>query len=300
MSVNYEGQVVMVTGAGKGLGRAYSLWFAERGAKVVVNNRSHPDRPSSAEAVVEEIRAKGGTAVADHSAVDDENAGEGLIETALANFGRLDVLVNNAGIVDDIPFLEMPLAKMREVMDVNFWGTLFPTRAALPVMLKQGYGRIVFSTSQAGLYGQKEASLYAASKAALIGLARTLGREIGDKADVRVNIIAPAAYTPMSAKAFAPEWKDYVSPFKVAPVVGWLASSDCRESGMIFNAGAGRVRRARIIEGPAVKIENDDMRGCFPEVDTIPDPQEAASSFHSGMKLMPELFEQNPDLADMA
>ncbi|KHK89085.1 SDR family NAD(P)-dependent oxidoreductase [Novosphingobium malaysiense] len=300
MGPNYEDQVVIVTGAGKGLGRAYSLWFAERGAKVVVNNRSHPGKPSSAEAVVEEIRARGGTAVADHSAVDREDAGECLVETALAAFGRVDALVNNAGIVDDIPFLDMPLAKMREVMEINFWGSLFPTRGVLPVMLKQGYGRIVMSTSQAGLYGQKEATLYGASKAALIGLARALAREIEGTCDLCVNIVAPAAYTPMSEKAFGPEWKEYVSPFKVAPVVGWLAGKDCRKSGMIFNAGAGRVRRARIIEGPAVEIVNDDMGGCFPQVDTFTDLVEAESSFHTGMVLMPELFAAIPDLTDMA
>jgi NAD(P)-dependent dehydrogenase (short-subunit alcohol dehydrogenase family) len=250
--------------------------------------------------VAEEIRAKGGTAVADHHTVDDGLAGEAMVETALRAFGKLDILVNNAGIVDDMPFTEMPLSKMREVMEINFWGSLFPTRAALPHMMKAGYGRIVFSSSQAGLYGQKEASLYAASKAALIGLARTLGREIGDEADVCVNVITPAAYTPMSMKVLPPEWEDYMSPFKVAPVVGWLSSEDCKASGMVFNAGAGRVRRARIIEGPAVRIEDDDMNGCFPEVDTIPNPEEAASSFHSGKELMPELFAADRDLTEKA
>lgn len=300
MAMDFSGRVAIVTGAGKGLGRAYAHWLAERGASVVVNNRAHAGRPSSAEAVAQEIRAKGGIAIADYHAVDDEKAGAAMVETAVREFGKLDILVNNAGIVDDLPLGEMPLAKMHEVMNINFWGSLYPTRAALPHMMKEGYGRVVLSSSQAGLYGQKDAALYAASKAALIGFARAVGREIGDKADVRINVVTPAAYTPMSMKVLPLEWEDYLSPFKVAPVVGWLSSEACGESGMIFNAGAGRVRRARIIEGPAVKIENDDMNGCFPQVDAIADTEEAASSFHSGRELMPELFAANEGLTEKA
>ncbi len=127
---------------------------------------------------MQEILDAGGTAVADHSAVDDETGGGAMVQTAINAFGRLDALINNAGIVDDAAFTDLSLDRMRRIMDINFWGSLYPTRAAFPVMLEQGYGRIVLSCSQAGLYGQKEGSLYAASKSALIGLGRTLGREV--------------------------------------------------------------------------------------------------------------------------
>jgi NAD(P)-dependent dehydrogenase (short-subunit alcohol dehydrogenase family) len=300
MSLNFENRVAIVTGAGKGLGRAYAIWLAERGARIVVNNRIHPDTPSSAEAVVREIRDAGGTAVADHSAVDDEAGGEAMAQTALKAFGRLDILINNAGIVDDALFTDLSLDRMRRIMDINFWGSLYPTRAAFPIMLEQGYGRIVLSCSQAGLYGQKEGSLYGASKSALIGFGRTLGREVPEGVDLRINLITPAAYTPMSARSVDTKWSDYMSPFKVCPAVGWLASDKCQESGIILNAGAGRVRRARIVEGPVVDIVGDDISNCFPALDDLSNPVEAGSSFESGMILMPELFATDPEMIEKA
>lgn len=300
MSLDFENRVAIVTGAGKGLGRAYAKWLAERGAKVIVNNRIHPDTPSSAEAVVQEICDAGGIAVADHHSVEDDAGGAAMIQNALNIFGRLDILINNAGIVDDALFNDMSLERMRRVMDINFWGSLYPTRAAFPVMLEQGYGRIVLSCSQAGLYGQKENSLYGASKSALIGFGRGLSREVSDEMDVGINLIMPAAYTPMSSRTVDAKWADFMSSSKVAPVVGWLASDKCRESGLILNAGAGRVRRARIVEGPAVEIVGDDLSSCFPAIDDLSNPVEAGSSFESGMVLMPELFAAEPEMTEKA
>lgn len=297
MNLRFDGQVALITGAGKGLGRAYALWLAARGATVVVNNRTHPGHPSSAQAVVAEILQLGGTAVADDHAVQNEADCRSMVQQTYDRFGRLDILVCNAGISDDTPFQEIALDRVREIMDINFWGTVYPVHAALPRMLASGYGRMVLTTSQAGLFGETGSAAYAASKAALIGLTRSIARDIGE-VDIRINLVAPAAYTPMSQRHIEPKWSDYMSPAKVAPVVGWLSSAACDRSGMIFNAGAGRVRRVKLLEGNPVEIPDDDMSACWPALDDMSGAVEAESSFGSGQVLMPELFAAIPEMVD--
>lgn len=288
---DFADRVVVVTGAGKGLGRSYAHWFARAGARVVVNNRIHPDTPSSAEAVVAEITAGGGQAIAQHGPVETPESAAALIDATLAAYGRIDALVCNAGIVDDMPFTKMPLAKMHEVMNVNFWGSLYPIQAALPHMIERDFGRIVLSSSQAGLFGQRRSTIYSATKAALIGFARALAIDL-KKYDIRVNLVAPAAYTPMSSAQVAAHWAEFMSPDKVAPVVGWLASAECRESGMIFNTGAGRVRRARIMETLPVEF-GEDFAAVMP-LDDMTGALEATESYDSGSILMPEMFAPEP------
>lgn len=297
MSIRFDGQIALITGAGKGLGRAYAMWLAERGATVVVNNRSHPGVPSSAQQVVDEIEQAGGCAVADEHSVQDEKGSRAMIESAIERFGKLDILVCNAAISDNTPFQDISLNRVREVIDINLWGTLCPVHAALPHMLRQGFGRIVLTTSQAGLFGEAGSVAYATSKAAMIGMARSIARDVG-AADIRTNLIAPAAFTPMSASNVDARWSDYMSPLKVAPVVGWLCSKDCTKSGMIFNAGAGRVRRVKVLEGNPVEISNDDMSACWPTLDDMNNAVEAESSFGSGQVLMPEMFAAMPDMVD--
>lgn len=296
MTADFTGRVALVTGAGKGLGRAYALWLAQRGAKLVVNNRKHDGLPSSAEAVVEEIRQLGGEAVADHSpAGDDESAAHSMIETALSNFEKLDILVCNAGIAEDVIVQDMSADSLRKMMDINFYGTVHALRAAIPTMLDRKYGRVVFSISQAALFGQVRSAHYCASKAALIGFARGAGIDLKPSrnggADIRINCVAPAAFTPMSKRMLDEKWADFMSPFKVAPVVGYLCSENCNESGMIFNAGAGRVRRARIMETLPVEIPDEDFSFCLAQLDDMSGALEAISSFDSGAVLMPEMFE---------
>jgi NAD(P)-dependent dehydrogenase (short-subunit alcohol dehydrogenase family) len=247
--------------------------------------------------VVEEITQAGGKAIADEHAVQDEADSRAMIDSVFDRFGRLDILICNAGIADNTPFQEIPLDRVREIMDVNFWGTLYPVHTALPRMLAAGYGRIVLTTSQAGLFGETGSVAYASSKAALIGMARSIARDVGE-ADIRVNLVAPAAYTPMSAKNLDAKWNEYMSPFKVAPVVGWLCSEACAGSGMIFNVGAGRVRRVRILESLPVEVPDGDLDKHWPELNEMKDAIEAKSSFGSGMVLMPELFAAEPDMAD--
>lgn len=294
MALRFDGKVALVTGAGKGLGRAYALWLAQRGARVVVNNRTRPGQDSSAQSVVDEILANGGEAVADHhEAGDDPDAAIAMVEATISAFGKLDLLVCNAGITDNVDFAAMPVDLMRQVMDVNFWGSVHAVQAALPGMIDRRFGRIVLSTSQAGLFGQRRAAIYSASKAALIGLARGIGLDIARARtgiDVAINCVAPAAYTPMSAPMLKGEWQETMSPFKVAPVVGWLCSEACVESGMVYNTGGGHVRRARIMENAPVDLVDDDMAACFPALDSCEDMVEAGSSFESGRILIPELY----------
>ena len=298
MGLRFDGQVALVTGAGGGLGKAYALWLAERGAAVVVNNRVHPGIPSSAQTVVDEIISKGGKAIVDHHAVESEEGGQAMVDATFNQFGRLDILICNAGIAINTPFQELSIAKFREVVDINLWGTVLPLHAAIPRMIAAGYGRVVLTSSQAGLFGETGSTAYACTKSAMIGLARAVARDIGDQTDIRINVVTPAAYTGMSSKDLDAKWADLMSPFKVAPVVGWLSSRECQRSGMIFNVGAGRVRRAMILEGDPVELVDGEMAGCWPALDDLRNPVEAGSSFGSGMVLIPELFAAQPDIVN--
>ena len=256
MTGSLTGRVSLVTGAGKGLGRAYALWLSAQGSAVVVNNRSHASVPSSAQAVVEEILARGGSAVADGHSVEDEAGAGAMVARAISAFGRLDVLVCNAAIVPRATFLAVSVAELRQVVDVNLLGVLLPLHAAWRQMMSTGYGRIVLISSSVGLYGEKDLATYGATKAAMIGLARALSKEVPPEVDIKINVVVPFAYTP--AAAVSPRMDglaDKLSPDKVAPVVGWLASEACQHTGLVLHVGGGRATRARILETAPVDIE---------------------------------------------
>jgi NAD(P)-dependent dehydrogenase (short-subunit alcohol dehydrogenase family) len=255
----FEGQVAIVTGAGKGLGRSYARWFAKAGAKVVVNNRVRSGTPSSAELVVQEIRAEGGVAVADESSVEDPIGAERMVHRAIEAWGRADILICNAGFTKVEPLLDMDLDDIKAIMDVNFFGTLYPMLAAARIMRDTGYGRIVATASSVACFPMAGTGAYAASKSALIGLVRTLGVELGDR-NVRVNLIAPGAYTSMSVGYIDESLKDIFSPDNVAPVVAWLASTACDVSGFMFKVGGGKINEMTFGENTElmVNIENID------------------------------------------
>jgi NAD(P)-dependent dehydrogenase (short-subunit alcohol dehydrogenase family) len=176
---NFTGRVAIVTGAAKGLGRAYAEYLAARGARVIVNNRRRanalPDQ--TANAVVEIIRAAGGSAIASTHDVGDPASGGAMVALALETYGRLDILVNNAGVPEGKPFAKMSIEEFRSVFDINFFGHLYVTHAAFKAMTKASYGRIVVSTSSAGLYANPGMPAYSSSKAGLIGLMRSLALE---------------------------------------------------------------------------------------------------------------------------
>ena len=244
MSNAFEDKVVVITGAGKGLGRAYALHFAALGASVVVNNRRHEGEAEfSADRVVGEIAAAGGKAVANYTAVEDPAAGNSLLASAVENFGRLDCLIANAGVTEGRSFRKQALEQFRDVLEINLMGTVNVVHPIFRHLCEHGGGNIIFSTSSAGLFGEFGLPAYSTSKAALIGLMRSLSLE-GAPKNVQVNAIAPYAATQMTEEHLSLEIRAAMAPERVAPVVEWLASGVV--SGEILIAGGGHIARARM------------------------------------------------------
>ena len=291
--LRFDGRVAVVTGAGNGLGRHHALLLAARGARVVVNDIGSSVTgtdagvdPGPAEAVAREIRDAGGDAVADTHSVATRDGGEAIVRTALQTYGQLHILVNNAGIVRDVPFLDLTPGDLDSMIDVHLKGAFHVTGLAWRVMREQGYGRVVNTTSSAGVLGSEYKSHYGAAKSGLIGLTRVLAAE-GAEHNIKVNAIAPVAATRMLAVNMAQAQQDAgrrldpadlammhavtskLDPALVSPVVSFLAHEDCPVTGEIYTAGAGGV--ARFFVGrtkgyyhPALSIE--DVRDHLAEI----------------------------------
>ena len=255
--IRFDGRAAIVTGAGKGLGRAYALLLAARGAAVVVNNRKREPAGTkgSADLVVDEIKAAGGKAVANYDSVESRESGARMVQAALDAFGRLDILVNNAGIDQHAALHNISLEDFERVFAVNFFGSLYVTKAALPLMREKNHGRIVFSTSSAGLYGLHGLTAYSASKGAIIAFMRALAQEVGRRG-IRANAIAPYALTPMTERQGV-DTSQLHGPELVAPLVAWLASEQCSANGETFIAGSGHFGRAWAVENAGVKLPAD-------------------------------------------
>ncbi|OBB14636.1 short-chain dehydrogenase [Mycolicibacterium setense] len=267
--LRFDGQVAVVTGAGRGLGREHALLLAKRGASVVVNDLPAPGRANPAQAVVEEIIAAGGRAVTDGHSVSTIGGGAALIQTALESFGGVDIVVNNAGIVRDKAFHKLTPDMLDSVLDVHLRGGFYVTQPAWRIMREQGYGRIVFTSSSSGILGNFGQSNYGAAKMGLVGLTRVLAAE-GERYGIRVNAIAPSARTPMTDEVLGDTPGD-LDPRYVAPVVAWLSHRSVPVNGEVFTAGAGRVARFFIgmTQGhinPALTVED-----VAAHVDTIRD-----------------------------
>jgi NAD(P)-dependent dehydrogenase (short-subunit alcohol dehydrogenase family) len=231
MTIRLDGQVAIVTGAGRGLGRAHALALAERGARVVVNDLGEAD------AVVAEINAAGGEAMANAADVTDFGAVTAMVDAATDKWGRIDILVNNAGILRDKSFQKMSMDDFRLVVEVHLMGSANCSKAVLDIMREQSYGRIIFTTSSSGLYGNFGQANYGAAKMALVGLMNTLQLE-GAKYDIRVNCLAPAAGTAMTEGLFPPAVFDLLTPESVSPGVVFLVSQDA-PSRAVLAAGGG-------------------------------------------------------------
>ena len=258
MSIRFDGKVAIITGAGAGLGRQHALAFAARGAKVVVNdfggNRDGTGGSSAAAlAVVEEIRQAGGVAIANGADVSDYEEVQAMVKQAMAEFGRVDILVNNAGILRDKTFSKMDMADFRAVLDVHLMGSVHCSKAVWQIMRDQNYGRIVMTSSAAGLYGNFGQANYGAAKLALVGLMNVIHQE-GFKHNIRVNTVAPLATTRMTAELLPDAVQAVLQPERVTPGVLFLASENA-PSRTVLSAGGGSFAVATMMETAPVHFD---------------------------------------------
>jgi len=262
MSLNFDGKVAIVTGAGGGLGRSHALELARRGAKVVVNDLGGSVDGSggssdAANAVVEEIKAGGGEAIANGSSVTDDKGVENMVAQTMDAFGRIDILINNAGILRDKSFSKMDIADFQLVVDVHLMGTVKPTRAVFPIMKEQGYGRVMVTASSSGLYGNFGQTNYGAAKMGVFGFVNTLKLE-GQKDNIRANVLAPVAYTRMTENLMPPEAEQMLTPESVTPGVIFLVSEDA-PTGVVLCAGAGVFATAQIMESEGMFLGREGL-----------------------------------------
>ncbi len=296
--IRFDGQVAVITGAGGGLGRSYALALARRGAKVVVNDfggardgAGSGDR-SPADRVVDEIRAMGGEAVANYANVATVEGGQQIVQTALDAFGTVDIVVNNAGILRDKSFTKLEPENWEAVMAVHLNGAYNVTRPAFAVMKANGYGRIVMTTSAAGLYGNFGQANYAAAKMALVGLMNSLKLE-GAKYDIKVNTVAPLAASRLTEDIMPPDMFAKMKPELVAPLVVYLCSDRCTRTGQIFNTGMGYVSRAAVVTGPGAVIGDREhpptpeaIHAQWNRIDAMEDAKELSDLATALMDLM--------------
>ncbi len=257
MTIRFDGRAAIVTGAGGGLGRQHALALAARGAKVVVNDLGgtldgNGGTPKAAQAVVDEIRAAGGEAIASGASVTDAAAVQAMVDETMQTWGRVDILVNNAGILRDKSFAKMTLDDFRLVIEVHLMGAVNCTKAVWDIMKAQNYGRIVMTTSSTGLYGNFGQSNYGAAKVALVGLMQTLSIE-GAKNDIRVNCLAPTAATRMTENLMPEAVLKLLQPEAVTPGLLVLVSDEA-PTRTILCAGAGAFERAHITLTPGVFV----------------------------------------------
>jgi NAD(P)-dependent dehydrogenase (short-subunit alcohol dehydrogenase family) len=251
VDLGFDGKVAIITGAGGGLGRSHALELARRGALVVVNDLGGSvdgtgSGATPAQAVVDEIKAAGGEAVANYDSVATPQGGQAIVQTAVDTFGRIDIVINNAGILRDASFKNMGPEQLEPVLDVHLKGAFYVTQPAWAHMRDQGFGRVVCTASGAGIFGNFGQTNYGAAKMGLVGLTRVLAIE-GSKYNIKANAIAPVAKTRMTEDILGP-LADKLQPELVTPVVAYLAHEDCPVTGEVYSVGGGRVARVFIGE----------------------------------------------------
>lgn len=261
--MDFKGRVVVITGAGIGLGRDYALFFGSRGAKVVVNDlgvstKGEGNNSKVADQVVAEIKSKGGEATANYDSVE---FGEKIIKTAMDAYGRVDVLINNAGILRDKVFKNITPEDWNLIVKVHLNGVYACTKAAWEVMLKQKFGRIITVSSPSGLYGSFGQANYAMAKAGMVGFTRTLAME-GEKYNIRTNCIAPVALTRMTENLFPEDIKELLKVEYITPLVAFLSHESCTENGSIYEVQGTLVTKVRwqrsqgVFFGPKISMED--------------------------------------------
>lgn len=269
--LRFDNRVVIVTGAGGGLGKSHALEFARRGASVLVNDLGGAvdgtgSSTSAAQKVVDEIVALGGTAVANHDSVATWEGAQAIVQAALDNYGHVDVLVNNAGILRDKAFHKMDNTMIDPVIDVHLKGTLYVSTAAFRLMREQGYGRIINTSSASGLFGNFGQANYGAAKAGIAGFTRVLAIE-GGKFDFRANAIAPLADTRMTEGTVPMKFD--AKPESVTAVVVFLAHESCQETGSVFSVGGNRVAKIITVETEGVvfpEVTAEAVRDFVPQI----------------------------------
>ena len=291
-NIDFSGRVAIVTGAGAGLGRSYALELAKRGAKVVINDLGGTrDGAGSSDAaankVVDEIKALGGQAVPNYDNVATVAGGANIVKTAVDAFGKVDILINNAGILRDKSFTKMEEENWDGVMNVHLKGAYCVSRPAFEVMRANNYGRIIMTTSGAGLFGNFGQSNYASAKMGLIGLTNVLKLE-GAKYNVKTNVIVPVAASRLTEDVLPPEFFEKMKPDYIAPAVLYMCSEECQDSGMIINATLGYFSRTAILTGPGAILSKDGK---------IPSPEEVRDSWGTITSLEnPKYFNQLPEM----
>jgi NAD(P)-dependent dehydrogenase (short-subunit alcohol dehydrogenase family) len=278
--IDFEGRVAIVTGAGGGLGRSHALLLASRGAKVVVNDlggtRSGEGGGSEmADQVVSEIQEAGGEAVANYDGVHTWEGGESIVRSAIDAFGKVDIVINNAGILRDTSFAKLDEAALDMVLKVHLYGGFHVARAAWPHLRDNNYGRVINTTSGSGLYGNFGQSNYSAAKLGLVGLTRTLAIE-GAKYGITSNVIAPVAASRMTEDIMPPQLLERLEPEYVSPLVAYLASEACTDTGRIYSVGGGYMARVAILEGEGTTFDG------VPTPDDVADQWEALNQVGPG------------------
>ncbi|KAI7697405.1 hypothetical protein SSS_02131 [Sarcoptes scabiei] len=295
MKLRFDGRVAIVTGAARGLGREYSILLASRGASVVVNDlggsRDGTGESFAADEVVKEIIRNGGTAVADYNSVEN---GERIVQTAIDNFGRIDIVINNAGILRDKSIMKMTMEDFELVHRVHLKGSFLVTKAAWPYFRQQHFGRIVMTSSPSGLYGNFGQSNYSSAKLALLSLAKTLAIE-GDKYDIRCNTIVPVAASRLTEDLLPDEMLDLFQPRCVAPIVCYLCHQTCPANGEVFEAAGGYYgkylwirSRGKVFSDPN-NVTLEDVRKCWNEITDMSNYSSPSSIENHSMTLIKQL-----------
>jgi NAD(P)-dependent dehydrogenase (short-subunit alcohol dehydrogenase family) len=288
-NLRFDGKVAIVTGAGAGLGRAYAILLASRGAKVVVNDlgasvKGEGGNSKAADLVVDEIKKAGGVAVANYDSVE---FGDKIVKTAMDAFGTVDIVINNAGILRDVSFLKMSDEDWDLIMKVHLKGSYSVARAAWNIMREKGFGRIINTGSSSGLYGSFGQVNYSAAKMAMHGFSQALAKE-GEKRNIRVNTICPLAASRMTETVLPKEVLDNIKPEYVAPLVAWLCHESCEETGSLFEVGAGYVAKMRWNRsaGQLFPLKDFTIENIQKKWDTITDFEKDSTYPASNLEMM--------------
>ncbi|MFK7751241.1 MAG: SDR family NAD(P)-dependent oxidoreductase [Sedimentitalea sp.] len=292
MSIRFDGRVAIVTGAGTGLGRCHAMGLAARGARVVVNDLGVTTdglggSSEAAQTVVEDIRAAGGTAMAHGTDVCDEAGVADMIAQTKSEWGQIDIVVNNAGILRDKTFAKMSMSDFRKVVDVHLIGSATVTHACWPIMREQQYGRIVLTSSASGLYGNFGQSNYGAAKAAMMGLMNVLHLE-GARDNIRINTLAPTAATRMTEKLLPAEAAALLAPETITPGLLYLVSEDA-PSRIVLGAGGGSFAQTRVYETQGITLGGDEntpeaVAKAFAQISAPDDQEDLTNAFEQTRK----------------